>query len=131
MADIAKIVEEIASLTLLEASELKKALEDKLGVQASVGMPMGMMMGGAAAPAAAAAAEPVEEQTEFTVILQDAGPNKINVIKVVRALTNLGLKEAKDAVEGAPTTILDQVNKQASEDAKKQLEEAGAKVTIK
>lgn len=127
MADIAKLVEEIASLTLLEASELKTALEDKLGVKAAVGG--GMMM--AAGPAAAAPAEEVEEQTEFNVILKDAGPKKIDVIKAVRAITNLGLKEAKDLVEGAPQTVVEQVSKDAANDAKSKLEAAGAVVEMK
>jgi large subunit ribosomal protein L7/L12 len=91
---------------------------------------MAMPMGGAAG-GAAAAAEPVEEQTEFTVILKDAGPKKINVIKTVRALTNLGLKEAKDLVEGAPQNVLEAVTKEAAEDAKKKLEEDGAAVEVK
>lgn len=127
MADIAKLVEEISALTLLEAKELKEALEEALGVEAAVGG--GMMM--AAMPAAAAAAEPEEEKTEFDLVLVDAGPKKIEVIKAVRAITNLGLKEAKDAVEGVPTTLLEQVSKDAVNDAKGKLEEAGAKVEVK
>lgn len=127
MADIAKLVEEISKLTLLEAKELKEALEAALGVQAASG---GMMM--MAGPVAAAgAAEEVEEQTEFDVILQDVGPKKIDVIKIVRALTNLGLKEAKDVVEGAPATVMEQVNKETAEDAKKKLEEVGAVIKLK
>jgi len=134
MADIAQLVEEIAGLTLLEASELKKALEEKLGVEAATGgmmMPMmgGMMAGGAAA--AAAPAEEVEEQTEFTVVLKDIGPKKIDVIKVVRQLTNLGLKEAKELVEGAPSNVMEDVGKDIAEDAKKKLEEVGAGVDLK
>jgi large subunit ribosomal protein L7/L12 len=131
MADVAALVEEIAGLTLLEASELKKALEEKLGVEAAVGggMMMPMMAGGAAA--AAAPVEEEEEQTEFTVILKEAGPKKIEVIKVVRALTSLGLKEAKDLVEGAPNNVLEEVGKDVAEDAKKKLEEAGAAVDLK
>lgn len=133
MADIAQLVEEIAGLTLLEASELKKALEEKLGVEAATGgmmMPMmGGMMGGAAA--AAAPAEEVEEQTEFTVVLKDIGPKKIDVIKVVRQLTNLGLKEAKELVEGAPSNVMEDVGKDIAEDAKKKLEEVGAGVDLK
>lgn len=128
MANIAELVESISKLTLIEASELKTALEDKLGVKAAVGGGM-MMMAGAGA-AAAAPAEPEEEQTEFTVTLKEAGPKKIDVIKVVRALTNLGLKEAKDAVEGAPTALLENVNKDAATDAKKKLEEVGAVVDV-
>ena len=129
MADIEKLVEEISSLTLLEASELKKALEDKLGVEAAVGGGMPMMMPGMAMAAggdAAAPAEAEEEQTEFDVVLKDVGPKKINVIKAVRALTNLGLKEAKEVVEGAPATVMEQVGKDAAEEAIKALEEAGA-----
>jgi large subunit ribosomal protein L7/L12 len=125
MANIAELVESISKLTLLEASELKTALEDKLGVKAATG---GMMM--AAGPAVAAVVEEVEEQTEFTVILKEAGPKKIDVIKVVRTLTSLGLKEAKDAVEGAPTNLLENVNKDAAGDAKKKLEEVGAVVEV-
>lgn len=134
MADIEKLVEEISSLTLLEASELKKALEDKLGVEAAVGGGMPMMMGAmpaAAAGAEAAAAEPAEEQTEFDVILKDVGPKKINVIKAVRALTNLGLKEAKEVVEGAPATVMEQVSKDSAQEAIKALEEAGASAEMK
>jgi len=126
MANIAELVESISKLTLLEASELKTALEDKLGVKAATG---GMMM--AAGPAVAAA--PVEDdevQTEFTVTLKEAGAKKIDVIKIVRALTNLGLKEAKDAVEGAPTALLENVNIDAATDAKKKLEEVGAVVDV-
>ena len=127
MADLNKLVEELSALTILEASELKTLLEDKWGVKAASGG--GMMMMASAAPAAAAAVE--EEKTEFDVVLTDGGPNKINVIKVVRALTNLGLKEAKDAVEQVPNKILEAVTKDKAADAKKQLEEAGAKVDVK
>ena len=126
MANIADLVESISKLTLMEASELKTALEDKLGVKAATGGGM-MMMAGAAA---AAPVEEVEEQTEFNVILKEAGPKKIDVIKVVRTLTSLGLKEAKDAVEGAPNTLLENVNKDAATDAKKKLEEVGAVVEV-
>jgi len=126
MANIAELVESISKLTLLEASELKTALEDKLGVKAATGGGMMMMAG----PATAAVVEEVEEQTEFNVILKEAGAKKIDVIKVVRALTNLGLKEAKDAVEGAPNTLLENVNKDAATDAKKKLEEVGAVVEV-
>jgi large subunit ribosomal protein L7/L12 len=130
MADLSKIVDDLSALTILEASELKKMLEEKWGVTAAVGG--GMMMGGfAAAAAPAAAAEPEEEQTEFNVLLSDVGPKKINVIKVVRTLTNLGLKEAKDLVEGAPSTVLEAVGKEAAEDAKSKLEAEGAKVEVK
>jgi large subunit ribosomal protein L7/L12 len=127
MADIQSLVDQISGLTLLQAKELKEALEDKLGVKAAVGGAMMM----AAGPAAAAVVEEVEEKTEFDVILKEVGPNKINVIKVVRALTNLGLKEAKELVEGAPSTVMEQVSKDASADAKKQLEETGAVVEVK
>lgn len=126
MADIQGLVEAISGLTLLEAKELKEALEDALGVEAAVGG--AVMMAG---PAVAAAAEEEEPQTEFDVLLKDVGPKKINVIKAVRALTNLGLKEAKELVEGAPSTVMEQVGKDAAEDAKKQLEEAGAVVELK
>lgn len=125
MAELDKLVEEISALTLVEASELVKMLEDKLGVSAAA--PVAMM----GAMPAAADAEPEEEQTEFNVVLADFGPKKINVIKVVRQLTNLGLKEAKDLVESAPTNVLEAVGKEAAEDAKAKLEEAGAKVEIK
>jgi large subunit ribosomal protein L7/L12 len=127
MADIQGLVEAIGSLTLLEAKDLKEALEEALGVTAAVGG--GMMM--AATPGVAVAAEEVEEQTEFDVILKDIGPKKINVIKALRAITNLGLKEAKEQVESAPVTVMEQVGKDAAEDAKKQLEEAGAVVEVK
>jgi large subunit ribosomal protein L7/L12 len=127
MADLEKLVEEISGLTLVEASELVKALENKLGVSASAAP---MMMG--AMPAAGGAAEEEqEEQTEFNVVLDDFGAKKINVIKVVRQLTNLGLKEAKDLVESAPTNVLEAVGKEAADDAKAKLEEAGAKVSVK
>lgn len=129
MADLQKLVEELSALTILEAAELKTLLEEKWGVKAASGG--GMMMMAAPAAAGGAAAPVEEEKTEFDVILADGGPNKINVIKVVRALTNLGLKEAKDAVEGAPTKVLEAVSKDKAADAKKQLEEAGAKVEVK
>lgn len=133
MADLQKLVEELSSLTVVEAAELKKMLEEAWGVQAAAPVAMGampMMMAGAAAPAAAPAEEE-EEKTEFTVVLKDVGPKKIEVIKVVRSLTNLGLKEAKDLVEGAPNTVLEAVSKEAAEDAKSKLEAAGAVVEIK
>ncbi len=120
---IAEIVEKIKALTLVEASELKTALEDEFGVTAAAPM----MMGGAA-PAAEAAAE---EQTEFDIVLTAFGDKKINVIKVVRAHTGLGLKEAKDLVDGAPSTIKEQVAKDEAEKVKKELEEAGATVELK
>ena len=130
MADMNEIIDALSGLTVMEVVELTKALEDKWGVKAAAGMPM-MAMPAAGGAAGGAAAEPVEEQTEFTVTLKDAGPKKINVIKTVRALTNLGLKEAKDLVEGAPQTVLEGVTKDAAEDAKKKLEEDGAAVEIK
>lgn len=121
---IAEIVEKIKALTLVEAAELKKALEDEFGVTAAAPIMM------AGAPAAAAAA-PVEEQTEFDVVLQSSGATKINVIKVVRAHTGLGLKEAKDLVDGAPKTVKEAVSKDEAEKIKKELEEAGATVQVK
>ncbi len=126
MSAVAEIVEKIEKLTLLEAVELKKALEDKFGVTAAAPVMMGGMMpaGGSAAPAA-------EEKTEFTVLLKEAGAQKINVIKVVRAATGLGLKEAKDLVDGAPKPVKESVPKDEAEKLKKELEEAGAKVELK
>ncbi|HLU08949.1 MAG TPA: 50S ribosomal protein L7/L12 [Oceanobacillus sp.] len=132
MADLEKLVEDLSALTILEASELKKMLEEKWGVTAASGGGMMMMAPGAAAGAApAAAAEPAEEQTEFNVILADVGPKKINVIKAVRQVTNLGLKEAKDLVEGAPATVLEAVSKDKANEAKQVIEAEGAKVDIK
>jgi len=133
MADLNQIVETLSALTVLEAAELKKMLEDKWGVQASAGggMMMPMMMPGMAAAAPAAAAEPVEEQTEFTVVLKEVGPKKIEVIKAVRTFTTLGLAEAKALVDGAPANVLEAVSKEAAEDAKKNLVEAGATVEMK
>jgi large subunit ribosomal protein L7/L12 len=125
MADLAKIVEDLSALTVLEAAELSKLLEEKWGVSAAAPVAVAAA-GGGAAPAAA-----VEEKTEFDVILVDAGANKINVIKEVRAITGLGLKEAKDLVDGAPKPVKEQVNKAESEDIKKKLEAAGAKVELK
>ena len=126
MADINAIAEQIQGLTLLEASQLVKLLEEKLGVSAAAAAV-------AAAPAAggAAAAAPVEEKTEFTVVLTGAGSNKINVIKAVREVTSLGLKEAKDLVDGAPKTIKEGVNKDEAEAIKKKFTEAGATVEVK
>ena len=126
MADLQAIAAELDSLTLLEASQLVKMLEEKWGVSAAAPMAMAAMPGAAVAEAA-----PVEEQTEFDVILKAAGEKKINVIKVVRALTNLGLKEAKDVVETAGSTILAGVSKEAAQDAKAKLEAEGAQVTVK
>jgi len=132
MADVQALVAELSKMTVMEIVELTKALEEAWGVKAAAAMPMmAMPVAGAAAAAPAAEAEPVEEQTEFTVILKDFGPKKIDVIKVVRALTNLGLKEAKDLVEGAPKPVLEAVSKEAAADAKKKLEEVGAVVEIK
>jgi large subunit ribosomal protein L7/L12 len=124
MSAVAEIVEKIEKLTLLEAAELKKALEEKFGVTAAAPMMM------AAAPAAAAAA-PVEEKTEFTVELKSGGAQKINVIKVVRAATGLGLKEAKDLVDGAPKVVKEGLNKEEAEKLKKEIEEAGGQVELK
>jgi large subunit ribosomal protein L7/L12 len=123
MADLSKIVDQLSSLTVLEAAELAKLLEEKWGVSAAAAV--------AAAGPAAAAAAPVEEKTEFTVVLAAAGDKKIEVIKEVRALTGLGLKEAKDLVEGAPKPVKEGVNKEEAEKVKAQLEKAGAKVELK
>ena len=128
MADINAIAEQIQGLTLLEASQLVKMLEEKLGVSAAAAAPM-MAAGGGGAAAAAAPA--VEEKTEFTVILTAAGANKINVIKAVREVTSLGLKEAKDLVDGAPKTVKEGINKDEAATIKKKFEDAGAKVEIK
>ena len=127
MADLAKIVEDLSALTVLEAAELSKLLEEKWGVSAAA--PVAVAAVGAAGGAAPAAAE--EEKTEFDVILVDAGDKKINVIKEVRAITGLGLKEAKDLVEGAPKPVKEAVSKDEAAKIKKQLEEAGAKVDVK
>ncbi len=128
MADLSKLVEELSSLTLLEAAELKKMLEEKWGVTAAAAP---VMVAAAGAAPAAAAAAPVEEKTEFDVILDDVGPKKIDVIKVIRAITNLGLKEAKDLVEAPKSVVQSGVSKETAEDTKKKLEEVGAKVVIK
>ena len=125
---IAQVKELLNSLTLLEAAQLAKELQDEWGVSAAAPM---MAMAAPAAGAAAAAPEPVEEQTEFDVILKEIGDNKINVIKEVRKITNLGLKEAKDLVESAPATVVTAVTKEAAAEAKAALEAAGAKVEIK
>jgi large subunit ribosomal protein L7/L12 len=127
MADLGKIVDDLSSLTVLEAAELTKLLEEKWGVSAAAPVAVA-----AAAPGGAAAgAAPAAEKTEFTVVLATAGDKKINVIKEVRAITGLGLKEAKDLVEGAPKTVKDGVNKDEAAKLKKQLEDAGATVEIK
>ena len=126
MADLAKLVDDLSALTVLEASELSKMLEEKWGVSAAAPVAM------AAAPGAGgAAAAPAEEKTEFDVILAAFGDNKINVIKEVRAITGLGLKEAKDLVEGAPKNVKEAISKDDAEKFKKQLEAAGAKVELK
>ena len=124
MADLAKLVDDLSALTVLEASELSKLLEEKWGVSAAAPVAV------AAGPAAAAAA-PVEEKTEFTVVLAKTGDKKIEVIKEVRAITGLGLKEAKDLVEGAPKPVKEGVNKKDAEDMKKKLEAVGASVELK
>jgi large subunit ribosomal protein L7/L12 len=125
MADLAKIVEDLSTLTVLEAAELSKLLEEKWGVSAAAPVAV------AAAGGGAAAAPAEEEKTEFDVILADAGANKINVIKEVRAITGLGLKEAKDLVEAAPKAVKEAVSKGEAADLKKKLEDAGAKVDVK
>ena len=127
MADINAIAEQIQGLTLLEASQLVKLLEEKLGVSAAAAAVAAPAAGGGGAAAAA----PAEEKTEFTVVLTAAGANKINVIKAVREVTSLGLKEAKDLVDGAPKTVKEGVNKDEAEKVKAQLEKAGAKVELK
>ena len=125
MADLAKLVEDLSALTVLEAAELSKMLEEKWGVSAAAPVAV------AAAPAAGAAAAPVEEQTEFQVILAAAGDKKINVIKEIRTITGLGLKEAKDLVEGAPKVIKESASKDEAAKIKKLLEENGATVEVK
>lgn len=125
MADLNKLVEELSTLTVLEASQLTKMLEEKWGVSAAAPMAMAAVAG------AGAAAAPVEEKTEFTVILKEAGPKKIDVIKVIRQLTNLGLKEAKDMAETAGVKVLDGVSKDAAEEARKKLTEVGAVIEVK
>jgi large subunit ribosomal protein L7/L12 len=125
MADLAKLVDDLSSLTVLEAAELAKMLEEKWGVSAAAAVAV------AAGPAGGAAAAPVEEQTEFTVVLAAAGDKKIEVIKEVRAITGLGLKEAKDLVEGAPKPVKEGVAKDEAEKLKAQLEKAGAKIELK
>ena len=126
MANLAKLVDELSSMTVIEAAELSKLLEEKWGVSAAAPMAVAAA-GGGAAPAAEAAAE----QTEFSVVLAAAGEKKINVIKEVRAITGLGLKEAKDLVEGAPKPVKEGIGKDEAEDIKKKLEAAGAKVEVK
>ena len=126
MSKVETILEEIKGLTLLEASDLVKKLEERLGVSAAAAAPV-MVAGGGGAAAAA----PAEEKTEFNVVLTDVGGNKINVIKAVREVTSLGLKEAKDLVDGAPKTVKEGVTKEEAATIKKKFEEAGAKVEIK
>jgi large subunit ribosomal protein L7/L12 len=126
MADIQQLEESIVSLSLLEAAELVKKLESRLGVSAAAAAPV-MVAGGAAAGAAA----PAEEKTEFAVVLKEVGANKINVIKAVREVTSLGLKEAKDLVDGAPKTIKEGVSKDEAETIRKKFTEAGATVEVK
>ena len=123
MADLNKIIEDLSTLTVVEAAELSKQLEEKWGVTAAAAV--------AAAPAGGAAPAPAEEKDEFTIVLAAAGDKKINVIKEVRAVTSLGLKEAKDLVEGAPKEVKSGVKKQEAEEIKKKLEAAGAKVELK
>lgn len=127
MSKLEKIVEELSSLTVIEAAELSKMLEEKWGVSAAAPVAVAAVAGGAAAGGAPAA----EEQTEFTVVLAKAGDKKIDVIKEIRAITGLGLKEAKDLVEGAPKTVKEGVSKADAEKIKKQLEAAGATVELK
>ncbi|WP_119393157.1 50S ribosomal protein L7/L12 [Taklimakanibacter lacteus] len=124
MADLSKIVDDLSSLTVLEAAELSKLLEEKWGVSAAAPVAVAAAGGGAAAA-------PVEEKTEFTVVLAKAGEKKIEVIKEVRAITGLGLKEAKDLVEGAPKPVKEGVNKKDAEEMKKKLEAVGASVELK
>ena len=125
MADLQKIVDDLSSLTVLEAAELAKLLEEKWGVSAAAAVAVAGPAGGGAAAA------PAEEKTEFTVVLAAAGDKKIEVIKEVRAITGLGLKEAKDLVEGAPKPVKEAVSKAEAADLKKKLEDAGAKVDVK
>ncbi len=128
MADLQQLEESIVGLSLLEAAELVKKLESRLGVSAAAAAPV-MVAGGGAAAAAGAA--PVEEKTEFTVVLKEVGANKINVIKAVREVTSLGLKEAKELVDGAPKTVKEGVSKDEAETIKKKFTEAGATVEVK
>jgi large subunit ribosomal protein L7/L12 len=126
MADLAQLEEQIVGLSLLDAAQLVKKLEERLGVSAAAAAPAVMAGGGAAVGAA-----PAEEKTEFTVVLKEVGANKINVIKAVREVTSLGLKEAKDLVDGAPKNIKDGVSKEEAETIKKKFTEAGATVEVK
>jgi large subunit ribosomal protein L7/L12 len=131
MANLEQIVEDLSNLTVLEVAELAKMLEDKWGVSAAAAAPMAMPMMPGAAGGGAAEAEAAEEQTEFDVVLASAGDKKINVIKEVRAITGLGLKEAKDLVEGTPKPVKEGVNKEEADKIKAQLEDAGATVEVK
>jgi large subunit ribosomal protein L7/L12 len=128
MADLQQLEESIVGLSLLEAAQLVKKLEERLGVSAAAAAPVVMPGGGAGAAAGAA---PAEEKTEFTVVLKEVGANKINVIKAVREVTSLGLKEAKDLVDGAPKTVKEGVSKEEAENIKKKFAEAGATVEVK
>src|ERR1043166_7549006 len=128
MADLQQLEEQIVGLSLLDAAQLVKRLEEKLGVSAAAAAPV-MVAGGGGAAAAGAA--PAEEKTEFTVVLKEVGANKINVIKAVREVTSLGLKEAKDLVDGAPKTVKEGVSKEEAENIKKKFTEAGATVEVK
>ena len=127
MADLQQLEESIVGLSLLEAASLVKKLEERLGVSAAAAAPVMVAAGGAGGAAAA----PAEEKTEFTVVLKDVGANKINVIKAVREVTSLGLKEAKDLVDGAPKTVKDGVSKEEAETIKKKFADAGATVEVK
>ena len=127
MADLQQLEEQIVGLSLLDAAALVKKLEERLGVSAAAAAPVVMAGGGGAAAGAA----PAEEKTEFTVVLKDVGANKINVIKAVREVTSLGLKEAKDLVDGAPKTVKEGVSKEEAENIKKKFTEAGASVEVK
>jgi large subunit ribosomal protein L7/L12 len=127
MADLQQLEEQIVGLSLLDAAQLVKKLEERLGVSAAAAAPVLMAGGGAAAAGAA----PAEEKTEFTVVLKEVGANKINVIKAVREVTSLGLKEAKDLVDGAPKTVKEGVNKEEAENIKKKFADAGATVEVK
>src|SRR5215469_12471966 len=126
--DINTIIKQLGDMSVLDLVKLSKALQDEWGVSAAPVMAAGMVPAAAGAAGAAEAAAPIEEQTEFTVVLQEIGPNKINVIKAVRELTGLGLKEAKDVVDGAPSNVKENVTKDEAAAAKTKLEEAGAKV---
>ena len=128
MADLQQLEEQIVGLSLLDAAQLVKKLEERLGVSAAAAAPVVMAGGGAGAGAAAA---PAEEKTEFAVVLKEVGANKINVIKAVREVTSLGLKEAKDLVDGAPKTVKEGVSKEEAENIKKKFTEAGATVEVK